>query len=226
MVERDKYLGAVVVLSGGQDSTTCLALAQREHGCENVRCISFSYGQRHGGEVEVARQVAQDFGVGEHKVVELSSYGEITDNALLDHSSEIRQELGAGCPNTEVDGRNMLFLLMAAIYAKQCGARYIYTGVGEADSSGYPDCREVFVRSCNQTLNLAMDYEFEVVTPLMWLSKAEVWGLADELGIVEYIAQKTMTCYNGVIGSGCGRCPSCQLRQRGYDEYLKRKREG
>lgn len=216
--------GAVVVFSGGQDSTTCLALAQREHGREGVRCITFCYGQRHGAEVEVACSLAQEFGVVEHKVVELASYGAITSNALLDHGSEIRREVGAGSPNTEVDGRNMLFLLMAAIYAKQCGVREIYAGMGEADSSGYPDCREVFVRSCNETLNLAMDYEFRVVTPLMWLSKAEVWGLADELGIVECIAQRTVTCYNGVIGSGCGSCPSCELRQRGYEEYLRGKR--
>ncbi len=213
--------GAVVVFSGGQDSTTCLAWAQREYGRDRVSCMTFSYGQRHRREVEVARAIAADFGVCDHRVISLDWYGQLTSNALLDPRIAIGKEEGGGCPNTAVDGRNMVFLLLAAIYAKSRGYRDIVTGVCETDFSGYPDCRDVFVKSCNVTLNLAMNYEFRVITPLMDLTKAETWALADRLGVLDYIAEKTLTCYNGIVGRGCGSCPSCVLRQRGYDEYVR-----
>jgi 7-cyano-7-deazaguanine synthase len=120
----------------------------------------------------------------------------------------------------------MLFLLVAAIYAKSRDIRDLIIGVSETDYSGYPDCRDVFVKSCNETLNLAMDYPFRVLTPLMGLTKEETWALADSLGVLEYVAEHTLTCYNGVIGAGCGVCPSCELRRRGYEAYrMCRKRE-
>jgi 7-cyano-7-deazaguanine synthase len=211
---------ALVVFSGGQDSTTCLALALRDYGKGNVGCITFHYGQRHGHEVEVAKTIAADFGVADHRCVSLDWYGQLTTNALLDPSLAIAKDASAACPNTVVDGRNMVFLLLAAIYAKSQGIRDIVTGVCETDFSGYPDCRDVFVKSCNVTLNLAMAYEFRILTPLMDLTKAQTWALADRLGALEYIAENTLTCYNGVVGRGCGACPSCVLRQRGYNEYL------
>ncbi len=211
---------ALVVFSGGQDSTTCLALALHEYGKGRVSCITFHYGQRHAREVEVARKVAADFGVADHRFVNLDWYGQLTSNALLDPGRPIVTDAGAACPNTVVDGRNMVFLLVAAIYAKGCGIRDIVTGVCETDFSGYPDCRDVFVKSCNVTLNLAMAYEFRIVTPLMELTKAETWALADRLGVLAYVAENTLTCYNGVVGRGCGACPSCLLRQRGYEAYL------
>lgn len=119
----------------------------------------------------------------------------------------------------------MMFLLVAAIYAKSKGVRNIITGVCETDFSGYPDCRDVFVKSCNVTLNLAMDYEFRIFTPLMDLTKAETWALADRLGVFDYVRDHTLTCYNGVLGSGCGTCPSCKLRARGLKQYLAGKEE-
>lgn len=213
---------ALVVLSGGQDSTTCLAKALRDYGRGNVSCITFFYGQRHGLEVDVAKKVAAHFGVTDHKVIRMDWYNQITTNALLDHTMEISKAPGAECPNTVVDGRNMMFLLVAAIYAKSRGIRDIVTGVCETDFSGYPDCRDVFVKSCNVTLNLAMDYEFRIVTPLMDLTKAETWALADSLGVLEYVEHDTLTCYNGIIGAGCGHCPSCLLRKRGLDEYREK----
>ncbi|MFA7173326.1 MAG: 7-cyano-7-deazaguanine synthase QueC [Kiritimatiellia bacterium] len=217
---------ALVIFSGGQDSTTCLFKAIREYGGHNVYCIIFLYGQKHGDEVKVAQKIAADQRISAHKLVDLAWYGQVTTNALLDSAMEISQDADVGCPNTVVDGRNMLFLLVAAIYAKSLGIRDIILGVSETDFSGYPDCREAFVKSCNVTLNLAMDYPFRVITPLMRLTKAQTWQLADNLGVLEYVAKNTLTCYNGVIGSGCGYCPSCVLRQRGYDEYMRGKAEG
>ena len=212
---------ALVIFSGGQDSTTCLALAVRDYGTDNVSCITFHYGQRHGLEVEVAKKIAAHFGVRDHKVVSLDWYNQITTNALLDPALTIAKDASAACPNTVVDGRNMMFLLVAAIYAKSQGVRDIITGVCETDFSGYPDCRDVFIKSCNVSLNLAMAYEFRVLTPLMDLTKAETWALADRLGVLEYVFENTLTCYNGVVGRGCGTCPSCLLRQRGYEAYQK-----
>jgi 7-cyano-7-deazaguanine synthase len=211
---------ALVVFSGGQDSTTCLAQAVRDYGEGKVACITFHYGQRHGREVEVAQGIAAHFGVTDHQFIGLDWYSQITTNALLDPGIAIAKAAGAACPNTVVDGRNMVFLLIAAIYAKGQGIRDIVTGVCETDFSGYPDCRDVFVKSCNVTLNLAMAYEFRVVTPLMWLTKEETWALADRLGVLGYVAENTLTCYNGIVGRGCGACPSCVLRQRGLDAYL------
>ena len=217
---------ALVIMSGGQDSTTCLAQAVQMRGAAAVSCITFQYGQRHAREVAVARAVAEHFGVSEHRVIDLAWYSQITNNALLDPATEIHQAEGAACPNTVVDGRNMLFLLVAAIYAKSRDIRDLIIGVSETDYSGYPDCRDVFVKSCNETLNLAMDYPFRVLTPLMGLTKEETWALADSLGVLEYVAEHTLTCYNGVIGAGCGVCPSCELRRRGYEAYrMCRKRE-
>ncbi len=220
----NKALRAVVIFSGGQDSTTCLALAQREHGKANVDCITFHYGQRHALEVEVAQKIAKDLGVKNHRVVNIDGYAQLTQSALLNPEMAIqRLGEGAGLPNTVVDGRNMMFLLMAAIVAKQSGIHDLYTGVCETDSSGYPDCRDEFIKSCNTTLNLAMEYTFRIHTPLMWLNKAQTWALADELGILEYVEHNTLTCYNGIVGTGCGTCPACTLRARGLEAYKSSK---
>lgn len=127
-------------------------------------------------------------------------------------------------PNTFVDGRNALFLLFAAVYAKGQGICTLFTGVCETDFSGYPDCRDVFVKSMNVTLNLAMDYHFNIRTPLMYLTKKETWALADKLGAFDYIVKHTHTCYLGIEG-GCHTCPSCVLRERGLNEYLAERGE-
>ncbi|WDH99782.1 7-cyano-7-deazaguanine synthase QueC [Paenibacillus urinalis] len=207
---------AIVVFSGGQDSTTCLFWAKK-HFAE-VEVVTFDYGQRHKLEIEVAAEIARDLDV-EQTVLDMSLLNQLSPNALTRSDIEITQEEGQ-LPSTFVDGRNHLFLSFAAVMAKQKGARHIITGVCETDFSGYPDCRDVFVKSLNVTLNLAMDYEFVIHTPLMWLNKAETWALSDELGAFDYVRERTLTCYNGVIGSGCGECPACKLRQAGLDEYL------
>jgi len=210
----------LVVFSGGQDSTTCLLKAIRDYGRDCVCCITFFYGQKHSAEVQVAQTIAAEQGIENHKLINLDWYNQITSNSLLDSSIAISQAKDSPYPNTVVDGRNMMFLLVAAIFAKSLGIKEIITGVCETDFSGYPDCRDVFVKSCNQTLNLAMDYPFQVITPLMHLTKEETWKMADELGMLDYVYENTLTCYNGIVGGGCGECPSCRLRQRGYDKYM------
>lgn len=212
---------AVVIFSGGQDSTTCLFQAIQEFGVENVEVVTFQYGQRHAIELEKAAWIAKDLGV-KQTLIDTSVIKAITSNAMMEER-EIKQE--GNTPNTFVDGRNALFLLYTAIYAKGQGIRTIFTDVCETDFSGYPDCRDVFVKSMNVTLNLAMDYNFNIRTPLMYLTKKQTWALADKLGAFDYIRQHTHTCYLGVEG-GCHTCPSCVLREKGLNEYLSEKTSG
>ena len=213
---------AVVVLSGGQDSATCLALAVKKYGAGEVAAITFKYGQRHQLETKFARSLARHFGIAAHKVISLDFYGKLTTNALMSKSAKIERRKGACCPTTVVEGRNAVFLLLASVWAKELGARDIYTGVGEADYSGYPDCREAFVKAQEKATRLALAWPVRFVTPFMHMDKADEWALAEKLGIFELIANHTLTCYNGVPGKGCGRCPACKLRNRGLAEFRKR----
>ena len=120
---------------------------------------------------------------------------------------------------------HLFFLSIAAVYARELGINHIVTGVSQTDFSGYPDCRDAFIKSLNVTLNLAMDEQFVLHTPLMWIDKAETWALADELGVLDLIRHETLTCYNGVQGDGCGHCPACKLRREGLEKYLEIKAE-
>lgn len=213
---------AIVVFSGGQDSTTCLiqALTQYDH----VHCITFDYGQRHNQEIEVAKKVALELGATSHKVMDVGLLNELAVSSLTRDNIPVSHELQEnGLPNSFVPGRNILFLTLAGIYAYQLGAESVITGVCETDFSGYPDCRDEFVKSINQSLVLGMDRKLRIDTPLMWLNKAETWALADKYGKLDYVRNQTLTCYNGVIGDGCGDCPSCDLRKNGLDEYLENK---
>lgn len=212
---------ALIVLSGGQDSTTCLFWAIKRFGKENVSAIGFDYGQRHKLELACARDICKETGIA-FEVIPTPIINELTTNSLTRMDIEVEESKPEGTPpNTFVEGRNHLFLSYAAIYAKTHGITDLVTGVCETDFSGYPDCRDVFVKSLNVTLNLAMDYPFVIHTPLMWLTKAQTWQMADELGVLNLVYQKTLTCYNGVIGEGCGSCPACKLRRKGYEEYQR-----
>lgn len=215
---------AVVVLSGGQDSATCLALAVRKYGADNVAAITFEYGQRHSLETKYAKRLAKRFGVVLHKVVKMDFYRHLTSNALMSKDAPIEKRKGASCPTTVVEGRNAFFLLAAAVWAKEIGATEIYTGVSEADYSGYPDCRAAFIRSQQKTIRLALEWPVKIVTPFMRISKADEWALAERLGILDVIENETLTCYNGIPGAGCGKCPACKLRNRGYLEFKSRSR--
>ncbi|ENM5832606.1 7-cyano-7-deazaguanine synthase QueC [Vibrio metoecus] len=210
---------AVVVFSGGQDSTTCLVQALQEF--DEVHAITFDYGQRHKLEIEVAQKLAKQLGVTAHKVMDVSLLNELAISSLTRDDIPVSHELQAnGLPNSFVPGRNILFLTLAGIYAYQIGAKTVITGVCETDFSGYPDCRNEFVQSMNQSLAKGMDMPLTIRTPLMWLNKAETWALADQLGALELVRQQTLTCYNGLIGDGCGECPACHLRKAGLNDYL------
>ena len=211
----------MVCLSGGQDSTTCLYWALKNF--DHVEAVCFSYGQKHALEVEVARRIAGKAGV-EFSLLDLSLLGQMTHNALTDASVVMDKEKPADAlPNTFVPGRNMLFLTLAAIKAYEKGIRNLVTGVSQTDFSGYPDCRDTFIRSLNVSLNLAMESQFVIHTPLMWLDKEQEWELADELGVFDMVRNETLTCYNGVMADGCGECPACKLRRAGLERYLLRR---
>ncbi len=221
-IDKNKVL---VVFSGGQDSTTCLFWAKRNFS--EVYALSFIYGQKHANEVELARSIAEEAGV-KWDVMDVSFISSLsTGCSLTDSSITMDQERPeGGVPNTFVPGRNMFFLSIAAVYAREHGISHIVTGVSQTDFSGYPDCRDAFIKSLNVTLNLAMDEQFVIHTPLMWIDKCETWALADELGVLDLIRERTLTCYNGVQGDGCGHCPACKLRREGLEKYLAIKASG
>jgi queuosine biosynthesis protein QueC len=212
---------ALVLFSGGQDSTTCLFWALKYF--KSVQTLCFTYGQRHSAEVETARKIAEKYGV-PFRLLDISVIAQLADNSLTNPEMVMDKEKpDHSYPNTFVPGRNLLFLTFAAVVARSNSIDNIVTGVSEADYSGYPDCRDTFIHSTNATLNLAMDEHFTIHTPLMWRNKKEVWALADELGVFEVVRNETLTCYNGVPADGCGECPACELRRNGLEEYLKSK---
>ncbi|MGK9044408.1 7-cyano-7-deazaguanine synthase QueC [Mammaliicoccus vitulinus] len=210
---------ALVVFSGGQDSTTCLFYAKKQF--KEIELVTFQYGQRHDLEIKVAEAIASEQGL-KHHVLDMSLLSQLSPNALTDHNMKIENDEN-GIPNTFVPARNLLFLSFAGALAYQIGAKHIITGVCETDFSGYPDCRDSFVKSMNLSLNLSMDKDFVIHTPLMWLNKKETWALSDQLGALDYVREKTLTCYNGVMSDGCGECPACKLRKQGLDQYLETK---
>jgi len=213
---------ALVVFSGGQDSTTCLFWAIERFAV--VEVVTFDYGQRHRLEIECAKNIANELRIKQH-ILNMSLLNQLTTNALTREEINIEEGGSGELPSTFVPGRNLLFMSFTGVLASQIGARHIITGVCETDFSGYPDCRDMFMKSLNVTLNLSMDQSFVIHTPLMWLNKAQTWELADELGVFEFVRNRTLTCYNGIMAEGCGQCPACKLRKKGLDDYLQTKRE-
>ena len=210
-----------MLFSGGQDSTVCLFWALKNFAV--VETVCFRYGQRHVSEIEAAQDIAVTAGV-PFRVIDTSFIAGLSSNSLTDASVTMdKEQTGATPPNTFVPGRNLFFISIAAVVARERNIANLVTGVSQADFSGYPDCRQDFIRSLNATLNLAMDEQFTIHTPLMWLNKAAVWQLADELGVFELVKTQTVTCYNGIPGSGCGECPSCKLRNNGLQQYFAMK---
>jgi len=228
---------ALVLFSGGQDSTTCLAWALNRY--DHVETLGFDYGQRHAIELTMRPQLLDSLRtmrsdwknkLGEDHVLDLSLLAAISDTALTSDVAITMQE--NGLPNTFVPGRNLLFLTSAAALAYRRGISDLVGGMCETDYSGYPDCRDETLRSLEQAINLGMASKLAIQTPLMWLNKAQSWQLAVTLGgqeLVELIRTETHTCYlgeRGVLhtwGHGCGTCPACELRARGYADYLATK---
>lgn len=207
---------AIVVFSGGQDSTTCLFHALNKY--DEVEVITFDYNQRHKNEIKQAKKIARDNNI-QHQLIDVSLLNQLTTSALT-RNIDIKHDSNRDLPNTFVPGRNILFLTIAGIIADQKNADVIVTGVSQTDFSGYPDCRHSFIKAMNTAIIQGLDKNILIETPLMWIDKKETWALADKLGKLEYIRDNTLTCYNGVIGEGCGECPACELRNKGLEEYL------
>jgi 7-cyano-7-deazaguanine synthase len=224
---------ALVLFSGGQDSTTCLAWALDRF--DHVETVGFDYGQRHRVEldcrVDIAASLKEHYPhwttrLGEDHTIDLTVLGQISESALT-RDSAIEMQAN-GLPSTFVPGRNLIFLTMAAALAYRRGLTHIVGGMCETDYSGYPDCRDQTIKALNTALNLGMDRQFVLDTPLMWIDKAATWRLAETLGgerLVTLIREQTHTCYLGERGQlhdwghGCGTCPACDLRANGYAQY-------
>ena len=206
---------AVVVLSGGQDSTTCLYWALERFGADKVSALTFDYGQRHRIELQCAADVAKHAGV-PHTVLPIDTFAVLGNSALTDEAVAVAATDREGLPATFVPGRNLVFLTFAAAYCWPRRVRHIVTGVAQTDYSGYPDCRHETIESLARTLELGMEYDFVIHTPLMDLSKAETVLLAGELGALPAMAL-THTCYEG-RRPPCGECQACRLRAKGFAE--------
>ncbi len=225
--------GALVLFSGGQDSTTCLAWALTRYA--RVETIGFDYGQRHAVELTVRPTVLRklralspdwDDRLGEDHMIDLSLISKISNTAMT-QDVEITM-LENGLPNTFVPGRNLLFLTVAATVAYRRGLDVLVGGMCETDFSGYPDCRDDTIKALQVALNLGMATRLTLETPLMWIDKAQTWELAESLGgseLIDLIREDTHTCYLGERGAlhdwgyGCGKCPACELRARGYRQF-------
>ena len=224
---------ALVLFSGGQDSSTCLAWALARFA--QVETIGFDYGQRHRVELECRTRIAErlkaDFPewaakLGEEHLVDLSVLGRLSDTALTRHAEIAFAE--SGLPNTFVPGRNLLFFTLAAAIGYRRGLKHLVGGMCETDYSGYPDCRDDTLKSLQATLSLGMDHRFVIHTPLMWRDKRATWELAAELGgdaLIQLIRDESHSCYLGERGRshdwghGCGTCPACELRRNGWEAY-------
>jgi len=206
---------AVVVLSGGQDSTTCLYWALDRFGAGNVEALTFDYGQRHRIELDCAAQIAKHAGVA-YTLLPIDTFAALGGNALTDSDIAVEESNGNDLPNTFVPGRNLIFLTFAAAFAWQRGISDLVAGVAQTDYSGYPDCRRDTIDALEQSLSLGMERTFTIHTPLMNLSKKETVELAQDLGALDAMGL-THTCYNGQRPP-CGACPACQLRAKGFLE--------
>ncbi|OHD17082.1 MAG: 7-cyano-7-deazaguanine synthase QueC [Spirochaetes bacterium GWD1_27_9] len=220
---------ALVLVSGGQDSVTCLFWALKNF--KKVHCITFDYSQKHSKEIEIAQNICKKLGLTQ-KIVDISFLKDLVISNLFEGQNDVNEKhkLNENIPSSFVPYRNLIFLTLASAWASTINVKNIVAGVCQTDYSGYADCRDVFVKSAQTTLNLATDFKDKNVvihTPLMWLTKCEEFKMADELGCLDFIINETLTCYNGVeklndFGKGCGVCPSCELRKKGFYEYKKK----
>jgi len=216
---------ALVILSGGQDSVTCLAWAVRNYG--EVHAVTFDYGQRHRVEIECAKAACAACDVDSHVILDVTALGQVSTSALTNTTSDVNEKhrLNENLPASFVPNRNAMFLTLAHSYAQTLGVGTLITGVCQTDYSGYPDCRQEFIDEIAIALNTGADTNIDIVTPLMNLSKAKTWELAEECDAVELVVNTSHTCYNGdhltahAWGYGCGKCPACKIRKQGWEEY-------
>lgn len=213
---------AVVIFSGGQDSTTCLGWALNKF--DEVVAISFKYGQKHEVELQQAKKITEKLNV-EHHTIDVSFFGELVDSALT-HDGDVNKMHPRlkDLPASYVPNRNALFLTLSHAFAQKIGADNLVTGVCQTDYSGYPDCRQSFVDAMAIALKEGSEVPIKIYTPLMYLTKAETFKLAETVGVLDEVFELSHTCYNGDAtmhewGRGCGECPACKLRKKGYEEY-------
>lgn len=212
---------ALVLFSGGQDSSTCIYWAQKEYA--SVEAVFFHYEQRHKVEYESVKYVTEKEGIVLHEL-NVPAFKEIGGTAMID-DIDIETDKN-DLPNTFVPGRNIVFLTLAASLAYKRGIRDIVIGVNDADYSGYPDCRMDFIKSMEVSLSQGLDYNLHICAPLQSMSKAEIWALSDRLGVMNQIIKHSHTCYIGdhttlnPWGYGCGKCPACMLRKKGFENFL------
>lgn len=214
---------AVVLHSGGMDSSLCLALAIREFGSDKVLSLGIAYCQRHQNELQCAKKICDDWGI-QQRILDCGALSGMWDNALTTPSVPIAQQ--AGSPNTLVVGRNGLMVHLGGIIAAANGASTLYVGVLEREeaNSGYRDCSRAYMDLQQQVLRIDLAQPlFEIRTPLVAMTKGETLLLAEQLGILEYLLSNTLTCYEGVAGAGCSRCPSCLLKQKGLQEFAQKR---
>ncbi len=221
-----KEKSALVVFSGGQDSTTCLGWAKNRY--HHVETITFDYHQKHAIEIEQAKKIADLLQV-PNFVMQINIFAQLDDSALIDASLDInaKHRNRPNLPASFVPNRNAVFFTAAHAYAQKMGLEHIITGINQTDYSGYPDCRIPFVESLERALNLGSESDIRFLYPLIHLSKAETFKMAEEEGVLEIVLRETHTCYNGdrshfhEWGYGCDNCPACELRKKGWEEYKK-----
>tara|TARA_A100001201_G_scaffold13622_1_gene16654 strand:+ start:33 stop:716 length:684 start_codon:yes stop_codon:yes gene_type:complete len=219
---------ALVIFSGGQDSTTCLYWALNEKIRWNeVEAITFNYGQKHSVELECAKNICEKNNI-KQTVIDISFLDTIVKSALTSNGDVCKLN-EKGLPSSFVPNRNQLFITMAHSYAQKIGAKYLIGGMCETDYSGYPDCRREYIDSIQLSSNLGSDSDIDILTPLMYLDKAETFDLAHKIGKLYEVIDESHTCYNGDRetyhhwGYGCDNCPACELRKKGFYEFLKNK---
>jgi len=217
---------ALVVFSGGQDSTTCLGWAKNRF--EYVESITFDYGQKHRVEIAQAEKIANILGI-KNTLLSLDAFSQLNDSALIDSTQDIgaHHRTHTNLPASFVPNRNAIFFTLAHAFAQKQGINHIIIGVNQTDYSGYPDCREPFVKALELALNLGSEANITFHYPLMHLTKAETFELSQKEGVLELVLNESHTCYNGnheekhAWGYGCGECPACILRKAGWETYEK-----
>ncbi len=220
---------ALIVFSGGQDSTTCLGWAKNRF--DNVETLTFDYGQRHDIEIIQAKKIASIFGV-KNQIFKINIFKELQNSALLNKTSDInaQHKNKPNLPASYVPNRNAMFFTIAHAYAQKIGASKIITGINQTDYSGYPDCREEFIKPLELALNIGSESEINFIYPLIHLTKAETFKLAEKEGVLDIVINESHTCYNGdhqnfhSWGYGCRKCQACKLRKHGWNEYKQSNR--
>lgn len=214
---------SVVIFSGGQDSVTCLAWAIKHFNI--VEAISFNYGQKHSIELQQAKKICESLNI-KQTVVDISFLNTLVESALTSNG-DVNVLNEKGLPASFVPNRNQLFITLAHGYAQKIGATHLVSGNSQTDYSGYPDCRETFIKAIEWATNMGSAENITIHTPLMYLSKAQTFSLAEELNSLDLVVKESHTCYNGDRehmndwGAGCGKCPACVLRKKGWEEFIE-----